>query len=129
MQSVTITITFKPTQALYYKSFAYCNISCADERLKLTIDGEGRGPMAQLTPVNEKDIGDIFIGQEYEEWINIENGGQIDCHFKLLENDTPFSKMFDFKVQDRILKVDEKLAFKILFKSTILGEFSETFRW
>jgi len=37
--------------------------------------------------------------------------------------------MFDFKVQDRILKVDEKLAFKILFKSTILGEFSETFRW
>ena len=37
--------------------------------------------------------------------------------------------MFEFKVQDRILKVDEKLSFKILFKSTILGEFSETFRW
>ena len=54
---------------------------------------------------------------------------EIDCHFKLLENDTPFSKMFTFTVQDRILRVDEKLSFKIIFKSTILGEFSETFKW
>ena len=58
---MTITITFAPTQAILYKSLAYCNISCAENRLPLTIEGEGKGPSAHLN-TDEKDIGDIFIG-------------------------------------------------------------------
>ena len=58
---MTITVTFSPDKALFYKAFSYCNISCSDKRLELTLEGEGKGPSAQLS-FSEKDIGDIFIG-------------------------------------------------------------------
>lgn len=59
---------------MFYKSLSYCNISCADKRLNLLLEGAGRGPSAGLG-ISEKDIGDIFIGEEYEEWLKIENEG------------------------------------------------------
>jgi hydrocephalus-inducing protein len=37
--------------------------------------------------------------------------------------------MFKFNVEEGILGVGEKIPFKITFCSTILGEFSENFRW
>jgi hypothetical protein len=43
---MTVTVTFRPDKALFYKAFAYCNISCSDKRLELTLEGEGRGPSA-----------------------------------------------------------------------------------
>jgi len=125
---ITITITFKPTQALFYKSLAFCNISCCESRLALALEGEGKGPKAIISP-NWKDIGDVYIDELIKENVTIENGGQIDCHFKLMQSDTPFSKMFDFKVIEKILKVDERLSFDVEFRSNILGEFSETFKW
>ena len=57
---MTVTVTFRPDKALYYRAFAYCNISCSDKRLELTLEGDGRGPSATLS-FHEKDIGDIFI--------------------------------------------------------------------
>lgn len=59
----------------------------------------------------------------------MENVGQIKCHFTLLDNNTPFSKAFDFKLKEYTLVVDEKLQFRVEFQSKILGEFSETFKW
>ena len=46
---LTVTITFKPTDALAYLSGAYCDISCSDERLALHLEGEGVGPKAFLS--------------------------------------------------------------------------------
>ena len=46
-----------------------------------------------------------------------------------MESETPFSKMFHFKVKEKNLLVDERLSFDVTFKSHILGEFSETFKW
>jgi len=46
---MTVTVTFRPDKALFYKAFAYCNISCSDKRLELTLEGEGRRPSAQLS--------------------------------------------------------------------------------
>jgi len=37
--------------------------------------------------------------------------------------------MFKYNVEEGILGVGEKIPFKITFCSTILGEFSENFRW
>lgn len=94
----------------------------------MSLEGEGKGPKAIISP-NWKDIGDVYINEVIKENVTIENGGQIDCHFKLMESETPFSKMFDFKVTEKILKVDERLSFDVEFRSNILGEFSETFKW
>jgi len=55
------------------------------------------------------DIGDIYINEKVKDWITMENVGQIECHFKLLDNNTPFSKAFDFKLKEHTLVVDEKL--------------------
>ena len=38
-------------------------------------------------------------------------------------------KMFKFSTDDGVLGVGEKITLKITFCSTILGEFSENFRW
>jgi hydrocephalus-inducing protein len=102
-------VTFRPLQAYTYKSYAFCNISCSEKRLQLELTGEGRGPKAELVTGTEKDIGDIYINETVKDWITIDNVGQIECHFKLLENNTPFSKAFDFRLKEYPLAVDEKL--------------------
>ena len=77
---ITCTVTFRPSQALFYKSVVYCNISCCEKRLPLTLDGIGKGPQAEIIPF-WKDIGDVFIDETIIENVTITNGGQIDCHF------------------------------------------------
>ena len=49
---LTVTITFKPNDALAYLAGAFCNISCSDERLALHLEGEGVGPKAFLSTNN-----------------------------------------------------------------------------
>jgi hydrocephalus-inducing protein len=71
---MTVTITFKPAQALFYRSIAYCNISCCEKRLSLSLDGVGKGPKAEVLPT-WKDIGDVFIDELVTENITITNGG------------------------------------------------------
>lgn len=46
---ITITITFMPIEAKVNDCTAYCNVSCAEERLPLKLKGEGLGPKAYLT--------------------------------------------------------------------------------
>ncbi|XP_072774444.1 hydrocephalus-inducing protein-like [Taeniopygia guttata] len=46
--SAEIKVTFKPTEALEYRSVAYCNISGCESRLPLRLRGYGRGPLVEL---------------------------------------------------------------------------------
>jgi hydrocephalus-inducing protein len=46
-----------------------------------------------------------------------------------MPNDTPFSKMFHFDVEEKALGVEERAFINLVFNSKILGEFSETFKW
>jgi hydrocephalus-inducing protein len=77
------------------------------------------------------DIGDIFVNLETEYQIGIENTGEIDCHYKLIPYETPFGQKFKFSKTEGVLGVKEKSRdlIKVSFKSDILGEFSETFRF
>ncbi len=61
----------------------------------------------------------------------IENTGEIDCHYKLIPYETPFGSKFHFGKTEGILGVKDKSKdlIKVAFKSDILGEFSETFRF
>lgn len=74
-------------------------------------------------------IGDIFVTDEFKTDVTIENRGEIEAKFDLITNPSPFGKMFKFNLEEGILGVGEKIPFKITFCSTILGEFSENFRW
>ncbi len=86
------------------------------------------GPSAVLS-ANDINIGDIYVGEERKETIVIENNGEIKAQFEMMPNLTPFGKMFSFDVTKGILDVQKRLPFEWRFASTILGEFSETFKW
>lgn len=125
---MTVTITFLPQGALHYSCTAFCNISCSADRLPLHLSGEGIGPKAYLSMV-EKSLGDVFVTQNKTTDHVIENKGEIEARFELLPNETPFGKMFHFELEKGVLGVGERIPFHIDFCSTILGEFSETFKW
>jgi hydrocephalus-inducing protein len=92
--------------------------------------GQGKGPQAQLS-LPEQDIGDIFVNFQKEFAVGIENTGEIDCHWKLIPYETPFGSKFHFSKTEGILGVNQNIRdlIKVTFKSDILGEFSETFRF
>lgn len=125
---MTVTVTFLPQGALHYSCTAFCNISCSADRLPLHLSGEGIGPKAYLSMV-ERSLGDVFVTQNKPTDIIIENKGEIEAKFELISNETPFGKMFHFEIEKGTLGVGERIPFRINFCSTILGEFSETFKW
>ncbi|EGR30730.1 hypothetical protein IMG5_124970 [Ichthyophthirius multifiliis] len=125
---ITITVTFSPQGQHSYRTFAYCNISCKQQRLELELQGDGIGPKAELNQ-NEINLGDPYVNEEVNLIINIENKGDIDCKFDLLPNERHFGKMFKFFPENGLLKVSEKKDIKITFCSSKPGEFKETFKW
>ena len=127
---ITCCVTFKPQGPYHYSCTAFCNITCSEERLPLNMTGQGKGPQASLS-ITEMDIGDIFVNYQNEFEVGIENTGEIDCHYKLIPYETPFGSKFHFSKTEGILGVKEKSRdlIKVQFRSDILGEFSETFRF
>ena len=79
--------------------------------------------------IKEIPIGDIFVTDEFKNDVTIENRGEIEAKFELIANNSPFGKMFKFNTEEGVLGVGEKIPLNITFCSTILGEFSENFRW
>ena len=77
------------------------------------------------------DIGDIFVTNQKSFELGIENTGEIDCHWKLIPYETPFGSKFNFSKTEGTLGVKEHVRdlLRVTFKSDILGEFSETFRF
>jgi hydrocephalus-inducing protein len=127
---ITCCVTFKPQGPYHYSCTAFCNITCSEERLPLNMTGQGKGPQAQLS-ITEMDIGDIFVNFPNCFQVGIENTGEIDCHYKLIPYETPFGSKFKFAKTEGVLGVKEKSRdlIQVDFKSDILGEFSETFRF
>jgi hydrocephalus-inducing protein len=125
---LTVTITFKPTDALAYLSGAFCNISCSDERLALHLEGEGVGPKAFLS-TNILNIGDIFVNEEQKINLYIENKGEIVAFFKLKKPSTTSSNTITFDLEEGKLEVSQRINFFMTFKSNKIGQFIETFQW
>ena len=123
---MTITVTFVPKGALHYSTIAYCihnnyiyiiyigNISCSEERLALNLSGEGIGPKAFLS-VYEVNLGDVFVNEIHRTEVVIENRGEIECRFELLQNERAFGKMFKFDTDKGNLGVGQRVPFTITF--------------
>ena len=126
-----ITVTFCPNNALHYTCTAYCNVTCSEERLQLTLEAIGIGPEAILS-TTEYDIGDVFVNDNKDiPHIFIENRGAIEARYTIIPSDTPFGSKFHFEHYEGVLGTTEynhKQPLKIKFCSDLMGEFSETFR-
>jgi len=77
------------------------------------------------------DIGDVFVNYPHELKMGITNIGEIPCKYMRSIYETPFGSKFSFENDSGTLGVRENNNQDIMvrFKSDILGEFSETFRF
>lgn len=74
-------------------------------------------------------IGNKFVNEEFKASISFENRGEIDCKYERLPNERNFGKMFTFTNDKGVLTTGNKQMIGITFKSSIPGEFKETFRF
>jgi hypothetical protein len=47
----------------------------------------------------------VFVNQPIKQTIQIENRGEIQCHFSLIKQDKAFARMFEFSIEEKTLEV------------------------
>uniref|UniRef100_A0A8C0ERD5 HYDIN/VesB/CFA65-like Ig-like domain-containing protein n=1 Tax=Bubo bubo TaxID=30461 RepID=A0A8C0ERD5_BUBBB len=97
-------------------------------RLPLRIKGEGIGPRLCFS-FEQLDIRKVFVGLEHSYEAILFNKGAIDAVFNLVPPATALGSCFTFLPQEGIILPDGLQVIRISFGSTILGEFTEEFRF
>ncbi|XP_074708612.1 hydrocephalus-inducing protein homolog [Strix uralensis] len=126
--SAEINVIFRPREARVYQQTVYCDISGRETRLPLRIKGEGIGPRLRFS-FEQLDIGKVFVGLEHSYEVVLFNKGAIDAVFNLVPPATALGSCFTFLPQEGIILPDRLQVIRISFSSTILGEFTEEFRF
>ncbi|CAM9179787.1 unnamed protein product, partial [Bubo scandiacus] len=126
--SAEINVIFRPQEARVYQQTVYCDISGRETRLPLHIKGEGMGPRLRFS-FEQLDIGKVFVGLEHSYEVILFNKGAIDAVFNLVPPATALGSCFTFLPQEGIVLPDGLQVIRICFSSTILGEFTEEFRF
>ncbi|NXK09844.1 HYDIN protein, partial [Herpetotheres cachinnans] len=126
--SVEINVIFGPREARVYQQTVYCDISGRETRLPLRIKGEGMGPQLRFS-FDQLDIGKVFVGSVHSYEAILFNKGVIDAPFNLVPPATALGSCFSFLPQEGIISPDGLQVIQISFSSTILGQFTEEFRF
>ncbi|XP_074007853.1 hydrocephalus-inducing protein homolog [Numenius arquata] len=126
--SAEINVIFKPQEARLYHQTVYCDISGRETRLPLRIKGEGMGPRLRFS-FDQLDIGKVFVGSAHSYEVILFNKGAINGLFSLVPPATALGSCFTFLPEEGIILPDELQAIQISFSSTILGKFTEEFRF
>ncbi|NXS93719.1 HYDIN protein, partial [Jacana jacana] len=126
--SAEIDVIFKPQEARLYHQTVYCDISGRETRLPLRIKGEGIGPRLRFS-FDQLDIGKVFVGSAHSYEVILFNKGAINGFFSLVPPATALGSCFTFLPKEGIILPDELQAIQISFSSTILGKFTEEFRF
>ncbi|NXW03107.1 HYDIN protein, partial [Fregetta grallaria] len=126
--SAEINVIFKPREARVYQQTVYCDISGRETRLPLRIKGEGIGPRLRFS-FDQLDIGKVFVGSAHSYEAILFNKGAIDALFSLVPPVTALGSCFTFLPREGIILPDELQVIQISFSSTILGQFTEEFRF
>uniref|UniRef100_A0A8B9BFH4 HYDIN axonemal central pair apparatus protein n=1 Tax=Anser brachyrhynchus TaxID=132585 RepID=A0A8B9BFH4_9AVES len=126
--SAEINVIFKPREARVYQQTVFCDISGRETRLPLRVKGEGEGPRLRFS-FDQLDIGKVFVGSAHSYEAVLFNKGAIDALFNLVPPVTALGSCFTFLPREGILMPDELQVIHISFSSTILGQFSEEFRF
>ncbi|NWY49823.1 HYDIN protein, partial [Chionis minor] len=126
--SAEINVIFKPQEARVYQQTVYCDISGRETRLPLRIKGEGIGPRLRFG-FDQLDIGKVFVGSVHSYEAILFNKGAIDALFSLVPPATALGSCFTFLPEEGVILPDELQVIQISFSSTILGKFTEEFRF
>ncbi|XP_067402985.1 hydrocephalus-inducing protein homolog isoform X1 [Emydura macquarii macquarii] len=123
-----INVIFKPREARVYHRTIYCDISGRETRLPLRIKGEGMAPKL-LFSFDQLDIGKVFVGSTHSYEAALFNKGAIDALFTLIPPSTALGACFTLDPKEGIILPGGLQAIQISFSSTVLGEFTEEFKF
>ncbi|NWH50429.1 HYDIN protein, partial [Fregata magnificens] len=126
--SAEINVIFKPQEARVYQQTVYCDISGRETRLPLRVKGEGIGPRLRFS-FDQLDIGKVFVGSAHSYEAILFNKGAISALFNLVPPATALGSCFTFLPREGVILPDELQVIQISFSSTILGQFTEEFRF
>ncbi|XP_071613168.1 hydrocephalus-inducing protein homolog [Heliangelus exortis] len=126
--SAEIKVIFKPQEARTYQQTVFCDISGCESRLSLRITGEGVGPQLRFN-FEQLDIGKVFLGADHSYEAILCNKGAIAALFNLVPPATALGSCFMFLPQEGFIMPDELQAIQISFTPTILGQFTEEFKF
>ncbi|KAM4766851.1 hydrocephalus-inducing protein-like [Cyanocitta cristata] len=126
--SAKIKVTFKPQEALEYRSVAYCNISGHEMRLPLKLRGEGTGLEVELS-CHTLNLGNIYVNTTHAYEVDLINKSLIDAHFTFVPPTTHVAKCFELAPRKGIIAPSERQTIQISFKATVLGVFDEEFQF
>jgi len=94
-----ITVSFRPDTAAQYNCLSYLDISGREDRLPLSLSGQGIGPHATLS-YDVLDTGDVFINDDQRYSLTIANKGDIPCNWTFLSSLTRFGNKFKFSPKE-----------------------------
>ncbi|XP_060537492.1 hydrocephalus-inducing protein homolog isoform X5 [Pantherophis guttatus] len=123
-----ISVMFRPQEAGMYLQTVYCDITGRETRLPLRIKGEAIGPKL-LFNFDQLDVGKIFVGSSHSYEAILSNQGAIDALFHLMWPSTVLGACFAFQPREGIIEPGCHQAIHISFSSTVLGPFSEEFKF
>uniref|UniRef100_A0A663MUA9 HYDIN/VesB/CFA65-like Ig-like domain-containing protein n=1 Tax=Athene cunicularia TaxID=194338 RepID=A0A663MUA9_ATHCN len=126
--SAEVNVIFRPQEARVYQQTVYCDISGRETRLPLRIKGEGIGPRLRFS-CEQLDIGKVFVGLNHSYEVVLFNKGAIDAAFNLVPPATALGSCFTFLPQEGIISPEGLQVIRISFSSTVLGKFTEEFRF
>lgn len=83
--SMEVSVTFTPHAAEEYLSTAFCEVAGSMNRLPLQLFGKGAGPQAVFS-YDTLDIGEVYIKAVHHYEIVLQNVGDIEAHYQLVES-------------------------------------------
>ncbi|XP_032925454.1 hydrocephalus-inducing protein homolog isoform X2 [Catharus ustulatus] len=126
--SAEVKVTFKPLEALEYRSVAYCNISGRESRLPLHLTAQGQGPLVELS-YNTLDLGDILVDTCHISEVKLINRGAIDAPFRYIPSTKNLGYCFKFVPEEGIIAPGRIQTIQISFNATTVGTFEEEFQF
>ncbi|XP_072776822.1 hydrocephalus-inducing protein homolog [Taeniopygia guttata] len=126
--SAEIKVTFKPTEALEYRSVAYCNISGCESRLPLRLRGHGKGPLVELN-CRTLNLGNVSVNTPHVREVQLVNLGAIDAPFTYISSNANVGFCFKFAPKEGIIAPGGTQTIQVSFGATVLGTFEEEFQF
>ncbi|RLV64113.1 hypothetical protein DV515_00017583 [Chloebia gouldiae] len=123
-----IKVTFKPIEALEYRSVAYCNISGCESRLPLRLKGHGKGPLVGLS-CHTLNLGNVSVNTPHVREVQLINLGAIDAPFTYISSNANVGFCFKFAPTEAIIAPGGTQTIQVSFSATVVGTFEEEFQF
>ncbi len=124
--SLDIQVLFKPNQAQKYQQTAWLDVVGREQRLPLTLTGEGEGAKLEAS-FQTLDIGCVYVGSTHLYEVVLANKGFIEARYQIHCPNSIFGSRFHFEPATGTIPIDNYQAIQITFHSEQLGQFNEIF--